>query len=248
MNLANNELLAASSINSIDDFKQWTKDWLRPLFPHAALLSGLGQLHAGGVNLDYVVTVDYPIGHIEAIRNRAGAIDTPILRRWLTLREPLLFDTQNPWLDTPENWRTSFQRHNLRNIAAHGVIDAERCLGTYHSFYRIPGQLGEHHLVMLRRLTPLLHEVLCRVIGNLETQRKYTKALAVLTAREREVLHWLMLGKTNRQIARLAALSENTVKHHLTACFRKLPVENRVQLIRYLNEHQIRSGQSTQIL
>ena len=245
-----NELLASASVHSVDDFKQWTKTCLRPLLPHASLLCGLGRLHAGGVNLDYVVTVDYPIGHIEAIRNRAGAIDTPILRRWLTVREPLLLEAEHPWPDIPENWLASFRRHELRNIAAHAVIDTERCLGTYHSFYQIPGTLGEHHLEALCRLTPLMHQVLCRVIDNLGTQNRSSSDLADLTEREREVLRWLMLGKTNRQIACLAAMSENTVKHHLTRSFGKLQVENRSQLIRCLTEHEARFAprQGTQVL
>ncbi len=250
VNPVSNELLASSSVHSVDDFKQWTKIWLRPLLPHASLLCGFGHLHAGGVNLDYVLTVDYPIGHIEAIRNRVGAIDTPILRRWLAVREPLLFEAEHPWPDIPENWLASFRHHDLRNIAVHAVIDTERCLGTYHSFYRIPGTPGEHHLEVLRRLTPLLHQVLCRVIDNLGSQNRFTTALAVLTEREREVLRWLMLGKTNGQIARLAVMSENTVKHHLTSSFGKLQVENRSQLIRCLTEHQVRQapGQGTQVL
>lgn len=245
-----NEMLDSGSVQSVDDFKHWTKTSLRPLLPHASLLCGLGRLHAGGVNLDYVVSVDYPIGHIEAIRNRAGAIDTPILRRWLSVREPLLFEAEHPWCDIPENWLTSFRRHNLRNIAAHAVIDTERCLGTYHSFYQIPGTPGERHLDVLRQLTPLLHQVLCRVIDNHGTQNRFITDLATLTEREREVLRWLMLGKTNRQISLLGAMSENTVKHHLTSSFSKLQVENRSQLIRRLTEHEARftPGQGTLVL
>lgn len=251
VNLVGRDLLAAAAtVHSIDDFKQWTKAWLRPLLPHETLLCGLGHLHAGGVSLDYLLTVDYPLGHIESIRNRVGAIDTPILRRWLAVREPLVFDAENPWPDTPEHWLQSFRRHDLRNIAVHAVADVERCVGTYHSFYRIPGTPGERHLTVLRSLTPLMHQVVCRVIDNLSTndQTRFTTALAALTEREREVLRLVLLGKTNADIARLIDLSENTVKHHLTRSFSKFQVENRVQLIRCLSEHQARPGPGTQVL
>jgi DNA-binding CsgD family transcriptional regulator len=248
-------LAAAASIHSVDDFKQWTKDYIRPMLPHESLLCGLGHLHAGGVSLNYLVGVDYPIGHIAAIRNRVGAIDTPILRRWLTVREPLIFESDRPWPDIPEKWLNSFRHYDLRNIVVHAVADAERCVGTYHSFYRIPGTPGMRHIEVLRRLTPLLHRVVCTVIENLDAkslnvETRFTASLAALTEREREVLHWLMLGKTNGEIARLAAISENTVKHHLTHSFGKLHVENRAQLVRCLAEHKARltPGQGTKVL
>lgn len=50
-----------------------------------------------------------------------------------------------------------------------------------------------------------------------------------LTEREREVLHHLMSGLSNKAIARLLALQEVTVKAHLRQVFRKLGVTNRTQ-------------------
>jgi hypothetical protein len=47
------------------------------------------------------VTIDYPVGHLDGIRNRAGGIDTPILRRWLATHEPQLFEADDPWPDVP---------------------------------------------------------------------------------------------------------------------------------------------------
>lgn len=50
-----------------------------------------------------------------------------------------------------------------------------------------------------------------------------------LTEREREVLHHLMSGMSNKAIARLLDLQEVTVKAHLRQVFRKLGVTNRTQ-------------------
>jgi len=232
-------LESTKSVRSVADFKQWTRDYIRPVLPHETLLCGLGYLHAGGVSLDFLLTVDYPIEHIEAIRNRAGAIDTPILRRWLAVQQPLIFEAERPWPDVSDAWLTSFRHHDLRNAVVHAVADAERCVGTYHSFHRIPGTPGPRHVAALLRLAPLLHQVVCTVIENLSTNHRHQEdplaaSLALLTKREREVLRLLMLGKTNSEIASLSALSENTVKHHLTRSFGKLQVKNRAQLVRRL--------------
>jgi DNA-binding CsgD family transcriptional regulator len=58
-----------------------------------------------------------------------------------------------------------------------------------------------------------------------------------LTPRERETARLLVLGKTNAEIAKELYISENTVRSHIKAIYRKADVANRVQLI-----HRIRFG------
>lgn len=144
---------SCDSVRTVDDFKRWIKTSIRPILPHESLICGLGHLHAGGVSLDCLITIDFPVGHIQTIRNRAGAIDTPILRRWLATQEPVYFDAEYPWPGTP---------------------------ATSH----------------------------------------------------------------------LAAMSESTVKHHLTRIYEKLGIETRSQLVRYLVEHESRQvpGGTTKVL
>ncbi len=55
--------------------------------------------------------------------------------------------------------------------------------------------------------------------------------MEVLTAREREVLHLLLEGTSNREIARNLILSMNTVKKHVLNICRKLNVRSRAQVI-----------------
>jgi len=63
--------------------------------------------------------------------------------------------------------------------------------------------------------------------------RKYG-ILAGLSAREREVVEYLLSGKTNREIAVRLGICERTVKNHLWRIYRKLGVENRSQLFSML--------------
>ena len=53
--------------------------------------------------------------------------------------------------------------------------------------------------------------------------------VAVLTPREREVLDQVAKGSSNKQIAAVLAITENTVKNHLKNMLEKLHLENRVQ-------------------
>jgi DNA-binding NarL/FixJ family response regulator len=53
-----------------------------------------------------------------------------------------------------------------------------------------------------------------------------------LTPRQREVMQQMLDGKSNREISRELGLSEATVKVHVTAIFRNLNVNNRMQAAR----------------
>ena len=240
-------LSSAAGVRTVADFKQWTRDCIRPILPHEALLCGIGHLHAAGVAMEYLVLVDYPAEHLEAIRNRAGAIDSPIVRRWFAHPEPLLFEAEQPWPDTPKDWLASFRRHDLRNLAAHAFADTERSLGSYHGFCRILGPLGQHHVDLLHTLAPVMHEALVRAI---DYYGETSEPDAILSKREQEVLRWASEGKSNAEIAKRTGLSESTVKHHLTHIFAKLGVPNRAQLVRSLAERNDRQprGFSTRLL
>jgi DNA-binding NarL/FixJ family response regulator len=56
-----------------------------------------------------------------------------------------------------------------------------------------------------------------------------TTELPDLTGREGQILAQVARGFTNKEIARTLALSEKTVKHHMTNVMQKLRVRNRVE-------------------
>jgi two-component system nitrate/nitrite response regulator NarL len=51
-----------------------------------------------------------------------------------------------------------------------------------------------------------------------------------LTSREREVLSMVVAGHSNKEIAHRCAVSEETIKHHLTRIFDKVGASNRLEL------------------
>jgi len=60
-----------------------------------------------------------------------------------------------------------------------------------------------------------------------------------LTPRELEIVSAIVLGYTNRDIARKFTISEDTVKHHLTNIFDKVGVSNRLELALFAIEHRL---------
>jgi transcriptional regulator EpsA len=59
----------------------------------------------------------------------------------------------------------------------------------------------------------------------------------LLSTREREILQWIALGKTNDEIGSILGLSVYTVKNNVQRIFRKLNVSNRAQAVAVLTRH-----------
>ena len=74
-----------------------------------------------------------------------------------------------------------------------------------------------------------------------DAQGKSTRLAHRFTPKEREVMHWLAQGHSNREIANTMGIDEATVKAHLGRMLRKADASNRVELtLRALAEQKIR--------
>lgn len=101
------------------------------------------------------------------------------------------------------------------------------------------GQYGhQHHQLQLNLLTKIDHNrVFKHVLVQLKEQTQMPSAEDIalacpnLTPREAEVMHWVTMGKTNRDIAEILLLSPRTVNKHLEHVFEKLFVETRTAAV-----------------
>lgn len=64
------------------------------------------------------------------------------------------------------------------------------------------------------------------------------KGLSLLTPRETEIAKLVAGGASNRTIAEQLNISERTVKAHLGVIFRKMNIDDRLQLALFINRHQ----------
>ena len=108
-------------------------------------------------------------------------------------------------------------------------------------------QLGAHGIVPKDSATEVLFEAMMRVVAGQSwvAQPLVTELIDLvrtlasqpasrppfgLTPREREVLSLVVEGCGNKEIAQRFAVSEETIKHHLTRMFEKVGAANRLQL------------------
>ncbi len=64
-------------------------------------------------------------------------------------------------------------------------------------------------------------------------------SLSELTERERDIVRLIVQGASNKEVASALAISERTVKGHLSNVFQKLGVSDRLKLVLYVREGKI---------
>lgn len=62
-------------------------------------------------------------------------------------------------------------------------------------------------------------------------------SLPYLTEREREVIRWVVRGKSNKEIAAILSISPKTVSVHRSNVMLKLKVQNSVELVHVISRH-----------
>ena len=81
-----------------------------------------------------------------------------------------------------------------------------------------------------------------------DTTTGATGRFAILTPREIEIARLIGQGASNKRIARQLAITERTVKAHLTTIFRKTGVDDRVTLALLVSRAPLRCGAFTQLM
>ncbi len=74
------------------------------------------------------------------------------------------------------------------------------------------------------------------LVGIEKSADKNKKPIADLTVRENAVAACIAMGKSNKEVAEELNITERTVKAHLSACFNKLDVRDRMQLALIINK------------
>lgn len=74
-------------------------------------------------------------------------------------------------------------------------------------------------------------EIVTQILAVSDDRTPQKRRLGALSDRERHVLKQVARGLSNKQIARQLAISENTVRNHLTRIFSKLRATNRTEAV-----------------
>ena len=81
--------------------------------------------------------------------------------------------------------------------------------------------------------SPELRERLVRTPAGFALAEPFRSRTSALTAREKEILSYLTLGKSKKEVAQALHISAHTVSRHTASVMSKLGIHDRVQLARY---------------
>ncbi len=85
----------------------------------------------------------------------------------------------------------------------------------------------------------VIHPSMTKKLLNFHQQKHQDEEDKMLTDREKEVLHCLVEGLSNKEIADRLFISDKTVKIHVSKIFKKLNVKSRSQVVIYAVQHQL---------
>lgn len=81
----------------------------------------------------------------------------------------------------------------------------------------------------LRQMSPApVRQAPC---SRFDLQQRHAVRVQTLSERERQIMVWVAMGKTNPEIGMILDISEFTVKNHMKSIFSKLDVTNRAQAV-----------------
>lgn len=126
------------------------------------------------------------------------------------------------------------ERLGATQLVVHGTHDAAGRMQSLFVFACVPGGDPRRQAYLAQLLVPFLHAAWMRVRMNARTRNIDAARPAkktTITPREREILKWIYLGKSNLEIGAILSISPLTVKNHVQKILRKLNVVNRAQAV-----------------
>lgn len=235
---------ALETVNTPTEFLAWASGPLQAVLPHGSLACGVLRTDREGVVLRRVLQQGWPPGYFDALTLEGGRFRSPVIGRWSVQRQPQIVRGDETATLGDTLWHEVFHDMDLRNMAAHGVLDHASRSASYFCLSRMEDAPGEQIDVLLRLLTPHMALALQRALfAEDKAAGHQPEWLGRLTARERVVLHWMCRGKTNWEIAHICGRSEHTIKNQVESVRLKLRVNNRTQACALASDVDLLAGE-----
>lgn len=216
----------------------WTQGLLQCVLRHEALICLTRKSDADSFEATSYSTDTSAAESIHQLCRQEPEFTLGLIQEWQARRyQAVLRDIDGAALAPGNVLQKELSRLGASRVIGHGTYDAS---GLTHSFFLFacrPDDVGPQQLRLVEMLVPFLHSAWMRTQVNLGGERgdKGNGASAagrdLLTEREKEVLRWMYLGKSNHEIGMILGISPLTVKNHVQAILRRLDVQNRAQAV-----------------
>lgn len=248
---------SAPDVRRRGHFFLWMQTHLQPLVPHVLAVCGAYDRQRRQLQFEAFHTVVLPQPLLAALSGGEPPFIAALASRWIEQRGvPYALDLRSERARALGPQADQLSDAGAGMLLVHGVSRPDR-LHEIESLFVLGGpaeQPTEPLLHGLELLLPNLHTSWLRAcaterdLAGQPSLRPPTQPLGRrgapprLTARERQILHWVREGMSNQQIGEVLAISALTVKNHVQKILRKLGAANRAQAVAMTMQEQMRSA------
>lgn len=224
---------ASLAVSAARQFYIWNQGLLQGLVPHRVLFCLRRGAEPAAYVLDTFSAIASDATELGALLTRDPVLAPNLIELWKSAHYcPVVRETsQLPTIGGAALAR-ALERIGATRIAVHGSHDADAEMTSLFLFACRPADVAPNQSYLLQLIVPFLSAAWIRSQMQERALGAPRGACApVLTAREREVLHWIYLGKGNAEVGAILRISSLTVKNHVQKILRKLNVANRAQAV-----------------
>jgi len=212
----------------------WTQGMLQSVVKHELMVCALRSTRPTSYQVDCFASPWIDPEKVSEVFRRDAAFVAQLVGQWVESDfRPILYGAGGGVPLARGPFAAELQRLGTDSVIAHGTYDS---LGKPVSLFvlaAMPGDLGQEDAFRLELVVPFLHLAWMRTQlgGALEERGATLQSVDPLSAREKEILRWIHLGKSNFEIGTILGISPLTVKNHVQKILRKLNVQNRTHAV-----------------
>lgn len=225
---------ASLRVHARPHFFNWTQGLLQSLVPHSVLICALRSGEPMSFRVDCFSTLVPDADLFSGLLLRDASGTPTLIRNWSEGEHaPVVCNVDDLSSLSGGDFARELRRIGANRLVVHGQLDAD---GEVNGFYILgctEDDAGPNQSYLLQIVVPFLHAAWVR--SQTRDAGRHPRSapvkVRVLTEREREVLRWIYLGKSNSEIGAILEISPLTVKNHVQNVLRKLNVVNRAQAV-----------------
>ena len=226
---------ASLRVHARPQFYGWTQGLLQNLVPHELLVCALCSDPSASFQADCFAGARIEPAPLLELFRRDSALVPPAVKTWERNHfRPLACDAAQGGAYGSGPLAGELRRAGAPSILLHGTYDAFGKPATLFFFAGAPAAATAARRELLAELiVPFVHLAWMRTQVNRPADAASPAAhgAGLLTEREREILRWIHIGKSNIEIGAILGISPLTVKNHVQKILRKLNVQNRTQAV-----------------
>ena len=225
---------ASLNVHARSQFFTWTQGLLQSVVRHKALLCALHLGKSSAYRIDVFSTLVPDATMLSELLRKDAAMVAGLIKIWKQHNLlPVIGQAKDLAAPLGPHLGPQLTRMGATRLALHGTADAEGGASSLFVFACEPDSPGDNGSYVLQLIVPFLYAAWIRSQPRESTRSESASVVSsgVLTAREREILTWIYLGKSNAEVGGILSISPLTVKNHVQKILRKLKVVNRAQAV-----------------